>query len=224
VLSVSRALDRIRVTFDEPTPVANAGLVLIATLAARLGVERLVNDTVRLRGRVGGALPGREVLTLVHAICAGASHIDDANVLRAGGTATVLGQRVEVPSTLGTFLPAPSPSATSVSSNPSPPQPQTPTDALTIENDTKPWSVTSRCRTGATSRWRQPHSGPLGHTRQPVGGSSFDATILQSITAYCLLSELRAPNIIGKQGRLFIGTVCSTAVYGHGSGIELRKT
>jgi len=90
--------------FDEPTLVANAGLVLVATLVARLRVEELVNDTVRLRGRVGGALPGRKVLTLVHAICAGASHIDHANVLRAGGTASVLGHRVMAPSTLGTFL------------------------------------------------------------------------------------------------------------------------
>jgi hypothetical protein len=104
VSSVSRRLDRIRVTFDEPTLVANAGLVLIATLVARLGIEQLVDARVRLGGRVGGALPGRKVLTLVHAICAGASHIDHANVLRAGGTSAVLGHRVMAPSTLGTFL------------------------------------------------------------------------------------------------------------------------
>ena len=91
-------------TFDEPTLVANAGLVLIATLVARLGIEQLVDARVRLGGRVGGALPGRKVLTLVHAICAGASHIDHANVLRAGGTSAVLGHRVMAPSTLGTFL------------------------------------------------------------------------------------------------------------------------
>ncbi len=102
--SVSRRLDRIRVTFDEPTLVANAGLVLIATLVARLGIEQLVDARVRLGGRVGGALPGRKVLTLVHAICAGASHIDHANVLRAGRTSAVLGHRVMAPSTLGTFL------------------------------------------------------------------------------------------------------------------------
>lgn len=102
--SVSRRLDRIRVTFDEPSLVANAGLVLVATLAARLGIEQLVNKTVRLTGRVGGALPGRKVLTLVHAILAGASHIDHANVLRAGSTASVLGHKVMAPSTLGTFL------------------------------------------------------------------------------------------------------------------------
>ena len=82
----------------------NAGLILIATLAARLDLEALVNATVRLAGRVGGALPGRKVLTLVHAIAAGGSHIDHAEVLRSGGTARVLGHRVMAPSTLGTFL------------------------------------------------------------------------------------------------------------------------
>jgi hypothetical protein len=104
VSSVSRGLDRIRVTFDEPNLVANAGLVLVASLVARLGLEQLVNTTLRLSGRVGGALPGRKVCTLVHAIAAGASHIDHADVLRSGSTAVVLGHRVMAPSTLGTFL------------------------------------------------------------------------------------------------------------------------
>jgi hypothetical protein len=44
------------------------------------------------------------VLTLVHAIVAGGSHIDHADVLRAGNTAGVLPHRVMAPSTLGTFL------------------------------------------------------------------------------------------------------------------------
>jgi len=104
VSSVSRRIDRIRVTFDEPNLVANAGLLLVATLVARLDLERLINATVRLGGRVGGALPGRKVLTLVHAMVAGASHIDHVDVLRSGATCSVLGHRVMAPSTLGTFL------------------------------------------------------------------------------------------------------------------------
>ena len=36
---VSRGIDRIEVTFDEPNLVANAGLLLVATLVARLGLE-----------------------------------------------------------------------------------------------------------------------------------------------------------------------------------------
>ena len=101
---VSRRIDRIGVTFDEPNLVANAGLLLVATLVARLDLERLINVTVRLGGRVGGAMPGRKVLTLVHAMVGGASHIDHADVLRSGETASVLGHRVMAPSTLGTFL------------------------------------------------------------------------------------------------------------------------
>ena len=102
--SVSRGIARIEVTFDDPHLVANAGLLLVATLVVRLRLERLINETVDLSGRVGGALPGRKVLTLVHAIVAGGSHIDHADVLRAGATQAVLPHRVMAPSTLGTFL------------------------------------------------------------------------------------------------------------------------
>lgn len=101
---VSQPLDRVEVIFDDDNLVANAGLILPATLAGRLELDSLINDTVRLDGRVGGARPGRKVLTLVHSILAGGSHIDHAEVLRAGSTAAVLGHRVMAPSTLGTFL------------------------------------------------------------------------------------------------------------------------
>ncbi len=101
---VSHALDRIEATFDDPNLVANAGLLLVATLSERLGLEALIDTTVRLDGRVGGARPGRKVLTLTHALCAGGSHIDHADMLRAGATASVLGHRVMAPSTIGTFL------------------------------------------------------------------------------------------------------------------------
>ena len=101
---VSHAIDRVRLSFDEPTLVADAGLILPATLMVRLQLEALVNSTVRLVGRVGGAMPGRKVLTLVASILAGGSHIDHADRLRAGATAAVLPFRVMAPSTLGTFL------------------------------------------------------------------------------------------------------------------------
>ena len=94
---VSRAIDRIEVTFDDETLVADAGLIVPATLMVRLGLEALVNQTVRLVGRVGGALPGRKVLTLVAAILAGGSHIDHADKLRAGATEEVLPFRVMAP-------------------------------------------------------------------------------------------------------------------------------
>jgi hypothetical protein len=104
VTRVSQTVDRIDATFDDPNLVANAGLMLVATLSQRLGLEALIDSMVRLVGRVGGARPGRKVLTLVHAIIAGASHIDHVDVLRSGSTGRVLGHRVMAPSTIGTFL------------------------------------------------------------------------------------------------------------------------
>lgn len=101
---VSHAIDRLDVTFDDETLVANAGLIVPATLMLRLGLESLVNATVRLGGRVGGSRPGRKVCSLVATILAGGSHIDHADMLRAGATEGVLPFRVMAPSTLGTFL------------------------------------------------------------------------------------------------------------------------
>jgi hypothetical protein len=101
---VSRSLGRVEVSFDDESLVANAGLILTATLALRLDLEALINATVGLRGRVGGFAPGRKIMTLVHTIIAGGSHIDHADILRAGATERVLGHRVMAPSTLGTFL------------------------------------------------------------------------------------------------------------------------
>jgi hypothetical protein len=64
---VSRGIDRVEVVFDDPNLVANAGLVIPATLMLRLGLEARFNQRVRLVGRVGGSQPGRRVLTLVAA-------------------------------------------------------------------------------------------------------------------------------------------------------------
>ena len=71
---------------------------------ASLASRTLCNTTIALGARSGGFQPGRKILTLVHAMVAGATHIDHANVLRAGSTAKVLPHQVMAPSTLGTFL------------------------------------------------------------------------------------------------------------------------
>ena len=98
-------LDSVRVAFNEERLISDAGLLLTATLAQRLGIEELVNESVWLDPRApGAALPGRKVMSLVHGMLAGADSIDDMNVLRAGSTGLVLGHRVMAPSTLGTFL------------------------------------------------------------------------------------------------------------------------
>ena len=70
---VSHGIDRVEVIFDEPNLVADAGLLLVGDADGRLGLEALIDSTVRLVGRVGGARPGRKVLTLVHAMIAGGS-------------------------------------------------------------------------------------------------------------------------------------------------------
>ena len=101
---VSHGIDRVAVTFDEPGLVANAGLLLVATLVKRLDLEAVIDAMVRIPSKLGGFAPGRKVLTLVHAMVAGATHIDHADVLRAGATEAVLPHRVMAPSTLGTFL------------------------------------------------------------------------------------------------------------------------
>ena len=104
VVSAPTSLDAVQVSFDDSRSVADAGLVLPATLAERLGLERLINSSVDLGRRAGAFRPGRKVMTLVHAILAGADSIDDADILRSGSSAKVLGHRVMAPSTLGTFL------------------------------------------------------------------------------------------------------------------------
>jgi hypothetical protein len=89
--------------FDDERAAANAGLLLPATLAARLGLQDAANRLISLAGP-GGFQPGRKVMTLLHAMVAGGDCIDDVDILRAGETEAVLGHRVMAPSTCGTFL------------------------------------------------------------------------------------------------------------------------
>jgi hypothetical protein len=58
-----RQLDRIEPCFDDSRMVGNAGLLLAATLAARLGLERLIDEAVRLGERPGAARAGAKVLS-----------------------------------------------------------------------------------------------------------------------------------------------------------------
>ena len=102
--SLQCGIDRLDVRFDEGSLVADAGLLVAGTLLSRLGLERLVDDMVRMSGRPGGARPGRKVLSLVVSMLVGGSHIDHADRLRSGATRRVLPFRVMAPSTLGTFL------------------------------------------------------------------------------------------------------------------------
>ena len=96
--------DATRVLFDDERVVANAGVLLPALLANRLGIEGLVEATVDLGDRDGAVNPGRKVMSLVSAMALGADCIDDCDLLRSGQTRAVLGHAVAAPSTLGTFL------------------------------------------------------------------------------------------------------------------------
>ena len=96
--------DRIQITFDDRRLVANAGLLLPVTLAQHLGLRELVDHHLDLGNAPGRANAGDKMLTLVASALAGGDCIDDADVLRTGGTAQTLGCVVKAPSTLGTFL------------------------------------------------------------------------------------------------------------------------
>jgi hypothetical protein len=56
--------DATRVLFNDERVVANAGVLLPAMPADRLGVEALADRTVDLGDRAAAANPGREVMTL----------------------------------------------------------------------------------------------------------------------------------------------------------------
>ena len=96
--------DRIQIAFDDHRLVANAGLLLPVTLAQHLGLREVVDSHVDLGDAPGRANPGDKLLTLVASALAGGDFIDDADVLRTGGTAGAIGCVVKAPSTLGTFL------------------------------------------------------------------------------------------------------------------------
>ncbi len=96
--------DHIQISFDDHRLVDNAGLILPATLAQHLGLPQLVDRRLDLGDAPGRANTGAKIMTLVASALAGGDCIDDADALRAGGTAGALGCVVKAPSTLGTFL------------------------------------------------------------------------------------------------------------------------
>ena len=90
--------DRIRIAFDDRRLVANAGLLLPATLALHLGLPQLVDRPLDLGRAPGRANTGDKMMTMVASALAGGDCIDDADALRTGGTACTLGCVVKAPS------------------------------------------------------------------------------------------------------------------------------
>jgi len=100
----SHSLDRLGVAFDDDRLVADAGLLLPATLAHHLGLGELADRHLDLGDKPGRAHVGDKLLTLVFSALAGGDCIGDADALRAGSTSRILGRTVKAASTLGTFL------------------------------------------------------------------------------------------------------------------------
>jgi hypothetical protein len=93
---------RIRVAFDDPDLVSDAGLAPAVELAESCDPQGIVAEQVRVDGHKG-ADPGGKVATLVAGMLTGADSIDDTDVLRHGGMPSLFGG-VYAPSTLGEFL------------------------------------------------------------------------------------------------------------------------
>jgi hypothetical protein len=92
-------LDRIGVAFDEDHAVANAGLLLPATLAQKPGLRELVDRQVDLGEAPGRTIAGLKAITVVAAMLAEPAGVD---VPRAGAIQTVLGHLVQAPSASAT--------------------------------------------------------------------------------------------------------------------------
>ena len=103
-MQVSHSPDRIAVRFDDDHAVADAGLILAASLAEGLLLRELFDTHVELGDAPGAANAGDKAMTLIHSALAGGEWIEDADRLRAGATGQVLGHRVAAPSTLGVLL------------------------------------------------------------------------------------------------------------------------
>ena len=99
--SVAGGIDAMEAVFDDGSLVADAGLLLAGTVMDRLGLEALIDDTVRLGGSAGA---GRKVLTVAASMLVGGRCIDDTDRLRSGASGAVLPFEVVAPSTAGTFL------------------------------------------------------------------------------------------------------------------------
>ncbi len=94
----------LHLAFDDRRVVADAGLLLPAQLAQRLGLRELIDQQVDLGQRPGKAHVGAKAMTVVASLLAGGDSIEEASSLRLPGMATLLGHPVLAASTLGTFL------------------------------------------------------------------------------------------------------------------------
>ena len=84
---------------------ADAGLLLPATLCDRLGATGLIDGLVKRPADPAiGAGAGPKTLSVVFAMLAGADSIDDIERLRAGAAGAVTGLRPRAATTVGNWL------------------------------------------------------------------------------------------------------------------------
>lgn len=93
----SHSLCRLSVAFSDRHAVADAGLLLPATLAEKVGLRALCDEHVDLGDAPGAGNVGVKGMTLIFSALAREDSIDDANMLRAGSTEAVLGCEVRAP-------------------------------------------------------------------------------------------------------------------------------
>ena len=77
--------DRIQITFDDRRLVANAGLLLPATLARHLGLPELVRQRLDLGDAPGRANTSDKMMTLVASALAGATALTTPMCCAPGG-------------------------------------------------------------------------------------------------------------------------------------------
>ena len=98
-------LDALEIAFDDERVVADAGLLLPATLCDRLGATGLIDGLVKRPADPAiGAGAGPKTLSVVFAMLAGADSIDDIERLRAGAAGAVTGLRPRAATTVGNWL------------------------------------------------------------------------------------------------------------------------
>ncbi len=85
---------------------ANAGLILPATLALRFGLLQLLGKYLDLGGAPGRANTSDKMMTLVASALAGGDCIDDADVLRTGGTACTMDITARIDAIITDTVPA----------------------------------------------------------------------------------------------------------------------
>ncbi|MEU3653262.1 hypothetical protein AB0E67_10515 [Streptomyces sp. NPDC032161] len=90
-MRVSRTPAAVSAAFDDPNPIAQAGLVPVMRLAEQCGLPRLVTEKVKLTGvrnGVGAAADAKVTSSMGMGMAAGADSLDALDDLRHGAMAS----------------------------------------------------------------------------------------------------------------------------------------